>query len=445
MATKHLDNLHEAVSRLDGVWADAEGAADLERAGLIAANETLGALRRLIDGLHAEVAAAIAHDSRAELGADSLAKQQGYRSPAQLIAATSGGSAGEASRLISVGTATAPRADLLGAPLPPKHPAVHSALARGELSTTSAGLIIALLDPVRFAVDAEALADAETVLVGKAARLSLDDVRTLVARAEADLNPDGVAPREEDARARRSVTMFERDGSLHLNGIVDIGSGAAINGYVSAAFAARKNLIDADAGDADRRTVAQLQADALSALCAHALGCDRRTPAIAGASVVVRIALGDLISGEGTATVDGFAQPISAGAARRMAASGGVIPCVLGTDSEVLDWGREKRFFTRAQRLALVERDGGCAMCALPPEMTRAHHIDWWQRDAGPTDLDNGVLLCESCHHRIHDNAWEIRVDGTGIAAHVWFIPPRSVDPDRTPRLGGLARYSLAA
>jgi hypothetical protein len=55
------------------------------------------------------------------------------------------------------------------------------------------------------------------------------------------------------------------------------------------------------------------------------------------------------------------------------------------------------------------------------------------------------VLLCESCHHRIHDNGWEIRIDGSGVASKVWFIPPPYVDAARTPRLGGLARYTLAA
>jgi 5-methylcytosine-specific restriction protein A len=118
---------------------------------------------------------------------------------------------------------------------------------------------------------------------------------------------------------------------------------------------------------------------------------------------------------------------------------------VLGGESQILDWGREKRLFTRAQRMALVERDGGCAMCGLPPEMTKAHHIRWWSRDAGPTDLSNGLLLCETCHHRIHDNGWEIRIDGVGVAAKVWFLPPAYVDAERRPRLGGRARFDVAA
>jgi 5-methylcytosine-specific restriction protein A len=164
-----------------------------------------------------------------------------------------------------------------------------------------------------------------------------------------------------------------------------------------------------------------------------------------GATVVVRVNLDDLTAGRGAAVIDGSDQPVSVSTCRRMAAGGGIIPVVLGSAGEILDWGREKRLFTRAQRLALVERDGGCAMCGLPPQMTKTHHIRWWQRDAGPTDLNNGVLVCESCHHRIHDNGWDVRIEGVGVAARVWLIPPPHVDPARTPRLGGRARYDIAA
>ncbi|WP_336646602.1 DUF222 domain-containing protein [Microbacterium sp. USHLN186] len=447
--TNHLSGLHEAIDRLDAAWSGATDASGMTRQQLVEANAALGRLRRLVDALHSEVAAGIAHESRPALGPDSLAKQQGFRNPAQLIATTSGATAGEATRLVKVGEATAPRIDLLGERRPAKYPAVQAALAAGALSTAVAGLLIGLLDRVRLKVDPQSLSEAERMLAEKAVGLSADEVRKLIAHAEAWLDPDGVAPREEEIRAQRSVTLFERDGAVHLNGVFDIETAApiraAINGYVSAQFAARKNAIDPDAPDADHRSVPQLQADALSALCAHGIGCDNGAPALAGATVIVRVNLNDLSAGTGFGTVDGSNQPVSIGAVRRMAASGGVIPCVLGADSEILDWGRRRRLFTTAQRLALAERDGGCAMCGLPPEMTRAHHIAWWSRDAGPTDLANGILLCESCHHRIHDNGWEIRIDGGGTAARVWFIPPPYVDPTGTPRPGGARRYSLAA
>lgn len=415
----------------------------------MAVTNAIGLLQRRLDAVHVDVAAVISRESRPELGADGLAKQQGYRSPAKLIAATTGVSTGDASRLVKVGEATAPRGDLLGARLPAKYPLVRDALASGALSAQAAALIIAVLDRCRIAAGAERIAEGERLLTETAAGLDLDGVRRLVLRAEAWLDPDGVEPRAEEQRGRRSLTMFERDGMVHLNAQLDAETAApvvtAIRGYVTAAFAARKDAPDADAPDADRRSVPMIQADALAVFCAHVLGCESERVPLAGATVIVRMTLDDLRSGTGSAEIDGLDQMIDVGAARRMAAGGGVIPCVLGGDSEILDWGREKRLFTRAQRLALVERDGGCAMCGLPPEMTKAHHIRWWQRHHGRTDLANGVLLCESCHHRIHDNGWEIRVDGTGTAAHVWFIPPAYVDAARTPRLGGRARFDIAA
>lgn len=444
-----LTPLIEAMSSLDRSWGDAEEAADLTREQLIAIDSAIGMVKRRLDAVHADVAAGISRESRPELGADSLAKQQGYRTPAKLIAATTGVSTGDAIRLIKVGEATAPRADLLGDRLPARYPLVREALSRGAVSSQVAGLIIGLLDRCRIAAGPERTSEGERVLTEAAAGLSVDDVRKLIVRAEAWLDPDGVEPRAEEQRAKRSLTMFERDGMVHLNALLDPESAApvitAIRGYVTAAFAARQDAPDPGAPDADRRTVPMLQADALSLFGSHMLGCTAQTPALAGATVVVRMTLQDLQAGTGSATIDGIDQPISISAARRMAADGGIIPCVLGGDSEVLDWGRRRRLFTPAQRLALAERDGGCAMCGLPPGMAKAHHIRWWRRDAGPTDLANGVLLCETCHHRIHDNGWDIRIDPPGHGNTVWFVPPPHVDPARTPRRGGRARFDIAA
>lgn len=451
-----LTGLREAMSTLDAAWTGAGEAGDLSRAQLIAVSDAMGALQRRVDAMHVEVAARLAYESRPELGAESLAKQQGFRTAAALIAAATGVSAGDAARLVKVGEATAPRADLLGARLPARYPLVREGLGAGVLGAQAAAMIIGMLDRCRVAAGAERVAEAERILTEAAVGLALDHVRRLVVRVEAWLDPDGVEPKEEERRGKRSLTMFERGGMLHLNARLDAETAApivaAIRGFVTAAFAARNDAPDADAPDADRRTVPMIQADALAVFCAHVLGCQTRVP-VAGATVIVRMNLSDLETGTGSATVDGLDQPVSVGAARRMAAGGGIIPCVLGTDSEVLDWGREKRLFTRAQRLALVERDGGCAMCGLPPEMTKAHHIRWWKRDHGPTDLTNGVLLCETCHHRIHDNGWDIRIDrprhgtghGHGTGGRVWFLPPAHVDPTRTPRLGGRARFDIAA
>lgn len=455
MPAPALDPLREAVTALAGVWADASTAADLDRSDLVAVTCAIGSARRALDALQADVAAAIAHESRPELGADSLAKQQGFRNTAQLIATTTGTSAGDAARLVKVGEAIAPRQNLLGEPAPAKYPAVQAAVTSGRLGGAGAALIVEFLDRARIGTDKTLVADVEQQLVQRAVGLSLDDVRRLVTRAEAVLDADRLEAREEERRAARSLSMFERDGMLHLNLITPVEEGApikaAIDGYVTAQFQARKDtagVVDADGADADQRTVTMMRADALTLFCAHTLDCDSRMP-VSGATVIVRINAADLDAGTGYGTIDGIDQPLSVTAIRRMAAAGGVIPCVLDSAGEILDWGREKRLFTRQQKLALVDRDGGCAMCALPPHMTEAHHINWWNRDTGPTDLTNGILLCSTCHHRIHDNAWDIRIENTearsGTRGRVWFIPPPHIDPTRTPRPGGRARYDIAA
>lgn len=441
--------LAEALNALDDAWGAAEEAGDLTRAELMRAVTAMGRLRRCSDALQAQLAAAVAEESRPELGSDGLAKAQGFRSPTQLLAAATGSSTGDAARSTRVGEATAPRTTLTGQPRPAKRPFVQQALRSGSIGMQAASAIIGMLDRIAPRVNQEKIDHAEQTLVQQAPGLNAEQLGKLITRAEAWLDPDGVAPRAEEHRAARTLSMYQRDGILHVTAAVDAESGAplkaAIEAYVSRQFQARQDTVCPEAPDADHRTVRQMQADALTYLAEHALGCDDDRSPLGGAQVVVRMTLEDLQSGTGTATIDGIDQTIDVTAARRMAAGAGVVPWVCGADGEILDLGRERRLFTKAQKLMLVERDGGCAMCGLPPGMTKAHHIRWWSRDNGATDLDNGVLLCTSCHHRIHDNGWEVLIDGIGVAAKVWFIPPPWVDPDRTRRLGGRARFDLAA
>jgi hypothetical protein len=399
------------------------------------------------------VAAEITRQSRPELGKDSLAKKQGYRTPATLISATTGTSTGEAARIMAVGEATAPRMTLDGESRPAKHPHVADALSAGLLGMPAASAIITMLDRVAMRADRAAAAEMERRLVEAAPGLTGEQVQKLIQRAEAFLDPDGVARREEELRDERFLTIREdRFGAILLSGKFDPESGAPIKVAVESIVTGMLQRRDQKTKDGDKagqamedtRSVKQMQADALTFLATHSLGCEE-IPTRPTTTLVLRMTLAELEAGLGHGTIDGVNQPVSAGTVRRMAADAQVIPCVLGGDSEILDWGRARRLFSVAQKLASGERDGGCAGCGLPASMTVMHHIEWWWRDHGPTDLANGVLLCVGCHHRVHDEGWEIRVEGVGVNARVWFIPPVSVDPGRTPRLGGKARYDLTA
>lgn len=70
-----------------------------------------------------------------------------------------------------------------------------------------------------------------------------------------------------------------------------------------------------------------------------------------------------------------------------------------------LDVGRTRRMFTPAQRTAVVARDRMCAWngCAVVPRFCEVHHIRWWHRDGGRSDLANAVLLCSHHHHHVHE------------------------------------------
>lgn len=461
-----LDAVQQALDAVRSV-SSGQDPVGLAPAELVAVADALGLLRRTVDAALLPVAAEIARQSRPELGRDSLAKKQGFRTPGVMISTTTGTSTGEAVRMVAVAEATAPRVMLSGEVAPAKHPHVAAAVNTGTLGTLAASAIISMLDRVAPRTDPASLDAMEAKLVNSAPGLSIDQVHTLVNRGEALLDPDGVEPREEELRAARGVTIRQRrDGAIRLEGTFDPETGApvvaAVEGIVSGML--RRNEDGTSVAETDERSIAQMRADALSELCRHILGCES-IPTAPSATVVVRVSLSDLQTGDGFATIDGLAQPVSVSTARRMAADAQIIPCVLGGDSEILDWGRGKRGFTRAQKLALNERDGGCSFCGLPPAITAAHHIRWWSRDAGPTDLNNGVLLCTTCHHRIHDDGWEIRIqdDPGGVNAapstkpsekspgafrttsKVWFIPPAWLDASRTPRLGGRARFDLMA
>ncbi|MEE2521902.1 DUF222 domain-containing protein [Pseudarthrobacter sp. J75] len=126
-----------------------------------------------------------------------------------------------------------------------------------------------------------------------------------------------------------------------------------------------------------------------------------------------------------------FNGPVAAATLRKLACDADIIPAVLGTHGEILDLGRKTRLFTTAQRLALTARDQGCAFpnCTIPAPWCEAHHITYWSHQ-GPTNTNNGVLLCSHHHHLIHKEQWTINIHHNTP----WFTPPRHIDPTQKPQ-----------
>ena len=73
---------------------------------------------------------------------------------------------------------------------------------------------------------------------------------------------------------------------------------------------------------------------------------------------------------------------LSPAEARRLACEAGIVPVVLGGDSEPLDYGRTKRFHTPGQRRLIFARDKTCRAegCEIPANWCHVHH----GRSVGP-------------------------------------------------------------
>lgn len=471
-----LLQLEQACAALHEVWAGAllrpseHPEADVRAMGddgLVRATESLAQLARRIEALQARCAAELAARSRGDDGPD-LARKHGFASPERLIAQATGRRYSDAARLVAVGEATAQRASFTGESLPARHPHLAAALEAGRVCIDAADAIRRFLDSIVPRADRDDIDAAEEFLVERAPLVGTDGLARLIKHMEAHLDPDGVKPREDELRARRSLKVWEdASGMINLNGAFDPVNGApiklAIEALVtaelraardsrhgfgesgsSAATAASGRNTNAAAADplfADDRTVAQMNADALADIARHSLSSTDAPTALRSVTVIARVDAEALVSGRGHATIDGIEQPISIPTARELALSAGLAPLLLGTRCERLDLGRSARLFSSAQKAALIDRDGGCAWpgCQRPPSHTEAHHIAWWNRDRGRTDVANGIMLCSHHHHRVHDDGWRIQIRDEAS----WFIPPAHLDPEQRPRAGNTAPERL--
>ena len=107
-----------------------------------------------------------------------------------------------------------------------------------------------------------------------------------------------------------------------------------------------------------------------------------------------------------------------------------ILPAIFNSRGQPLWVGQGKRIATPAQRMALIARDRGCVGCGADPAWCQAHHVVHWAAE-GPTDIDNLVLLCSRCHHRVHDEDWEVHQATRGE----FVLQPPSPDNRRPLRI----------
>jgi hypothetical protein len=229
---------------------------------------------------------------------------------------------------------------------------------------------------------------------------------------------------EREQRAWRNrkgrLHMDEIDGVGHARFELDAVGFATLRSALEPL--ARKRRAD------DERSWSQRMADALVAICQHALDDSEWLPETAGGRPqVIVVSTAETFEGADPATpahLDGVGD-ICSETARLLACDGAVTEVVVdaaGRPLQVRETGR----VTLAQRLALIIRDQGCVGCGAPVSQTQVHHIVF-RRNHGATVVENLVLVCWSCHRKLHHHGWRVLVDGGRYRV----VPPWHPEADR--------------
>ncbi|WP_375399437.1 DUF222 domain-containing protein [uncultured Amnibacterium sp.] len=419
---------------LDGAFAAVLAAPVLPRTAtdgeVLAAVEGWEAIGRVVDARRVRAAAEVEWRSRVQLSPNGLAEQYDARDGADLVSTVARIGTKEAKRRIGVGTALMPRLGLTGDELPGRYPVMTAAVNAGEVGVEAARLVVETLNSVRKRTTIDNLEIAEAQLAEAAGILTPDLLHVQTATWAEYLDPDGTEPADEARRQKRAFRL----GRLGVDGLTSFTGRATpeVAALLREALQAHRRGVrmtyqppggeDAEdlestwrETDGDQRTTTQYDFDTFAAIITAGVQAehDGTVGTKAVHEVVVHVTATDLDERSGGGWPEGILTRLPVPTVERIACDGRTRLLITGEQGEALYLGLSNRLFTPAQKKALAARDGGCAWpgCTAPVAWTDAHHIAWWHRDQGPTDIDNGVLLCSHHHHLIHNtDRHEIRL-----------------------------------
>jgi len=250
--------------------------------------------------------------------------------------------------------------------------------------------------------------------------------RRALARWVAERDPDRVEDEYQAQRRARYLHVTTRPDGTRISGLIDPVAGERL----------RRALESTGEAPSEDRTPEQARADALDALASTVLSLPST-----GSGAAVRPHVSFLMREETFAALQSRRRSPETGAAGAVVASGsvptaesvpaaGCVPAatledgtpvamselarvlcdcevtriVVDAADEPVNLGRTARLYTGVQRRAVIARDRSCRWgdCDRAARWGEIHHIAWWDRDAGRTDLANGVLLCSFHHHEVH-------------------------------------------
>jgi hypothetical protein len=269
---------------------------------------------------------------------------------------------------------------------------------------------------------------------------------TSVARWVATVNPAGSEVGHEAQRAERYLQVATTPRGTFIKGRMDSMAGHKLTRALEA--------LSPRPGAEDDRSPGQRHADALEAMAGRILAApDTKPGGHVPPQVTMILTAETWVAGRaerdrrrhagsasvGTDGVPGYepatledGTPVPASVLAAAMCDCEITRVVIDAEGVPLDVGRSQRVFTGAQRRAVIARDRECAWpgCDSHARWDDVHHIRWWERDEGPTSVENGVLLCSFHHHEVHRRDLAIARVSLPTGGH----PPRP-SPHRTVAL----------
>jgi hypothetical protein len=379
----------------------------------------------------------------AELAQRGLAPRVGYHSLSALLRDVLRVSPAEASARLRAATVAGPQQALGGQTLAPLLPVAAAAQAEGVLSPAQLRVITDVIDKIPSAVRAEWAESVETSMVTHAAEHDPVTLAKIGRRLIELLDPDGTLSDDADRARRRELTLLiHPDGTGTLRGATDahltellavVFDSLASPKHPHTAAADTTAVADADpASSSDTRTPAQRRHDALVDVLRPVVSSGQ-LPAAGGipATILLTATAEQWENGQGLVTT-GHGALVTVATAQRMAGGDArTVPVILGRAKEVIAYGTSQRIFTKAQRYAIIARDGGCTWpgCDRPPSHCEVNHVIPWAA-GGETSVPNGALVCTGDHPNLDHNGWI----ATLINGIPHYIPPPWIDPEQKPR-----------
>ncbi|WP_396667147.1 DUF222 domain-containing protein [Microbacterium sp. R86528] len=418
--------------------------------------------RNALDVIVAAATAEAARRSVRENGYDGLAQRKGHRNATSLVQQITGQSRGDVLKALRTGEelvppAPAPTADVPTPPAPEVstwRASLREALASGRVSSAQFQAIRTGLGepPIERYPNLDpdflpaAWASAVDTLLDEASDLPVEELRNAARTARDRLDPIGVTLRfEERFEARSFRTWIDEHGQHHGRITFDDEAAAFVQAMIQAALRPRRGprFVESDAAPdpadvtAEERSNEQLQYDTIMAVLRTGAAADPtqsfgdRQPGvrvIVEASAITAAHDGEPTRVKGVGHVEDGGAALPGGVIEKLLCDAGSVSILHDECGRPLDVGRESRLFTRKQRMAIAERDGGCMWpsCIAPVSQSEYHHIDHWAEERGRTDVDDGVPLCRNCHLRLHNQRWRITRQRNPLSHRdtYWLHPP---------------------